>query len=215
MKILKKSITFQNMEDAREKRAKNNIIICLAIVKKNPFTEGLKGTIGDKMVFKQVQGRTIATYKGVPTGEPTEKQLEQRGLFQEATIYGKWVMSDPEAKAEYEAKKSDKYNSAYAIAVADFLKAPEIEEVDLSAFHGHVGDVIKVKAKDDFKVMSVSVDLFDLNGAKAEGGMAVEDKKDLNWNYTLTTEIASLTGTKIVVKASDKPGHVTEKEQTV
>jgi len=215
MKILKKSITFQNMEDAREKWAKKKIIICLAIVEKNLITQGMSGKMGGMIVFRQVKGRTIATSMPTHSDKVSEKQAAHRERFQKAVIYGKTEMESPEAKAMYEAGKGKKFPNAYTVAVADFLNAPDIQSVNLSGYTGQVGDKIIVAATDDFKVIWVKVSIFNEDGSLVEEGNAVQKGSTQEWEYTVINVNPSLTGDKIVIHASDMPGNVTNEEAVI
>ena len=84
---------------------------------------------------------------------------------------------------------------------ADLLNAPKIEQIDLSGYHGQVGDVIKVRAYDDFKVVSVSVHIYNSDGVVVEEGNATE--QGIDWVYTATAQNTDLSGDKIIVKATD------------
>jgi hypothetical protein len=97
----------------------------MARVKNNIITQGLSGMLGGTLVFRQQGGRTIVS--AAPTeaaGEPSAAQVAQRQRFQEAAIYAKAQITDPASKAAYAAEQDGSNGSAYAIAVADFLKAP-------------------------------------------------------------------------------------------
>jgi hypothetical protein len=102
----------------------------------NVLTHGLRGKIGDLLVFRIVNGKTIvAKTPSTANRTPTQKQLEQQEHFQEAVIYGKTVQVTPELKAQYETEVPEG-KSVYQIALADFLKAPKIKEVDVNNYTG-------------------------------------------------------------------------------
>jgi len=48
-----------------------------------------------------------------------------------------------------------------------------------------------------------------------EQGDAVQQENAIDWLYTATVENESTEGDKIVVRASDKPGHIAEAEQVM
>ena len=184
-------------------------------IARNILLHGASGKIGDMLVIRQRGGRTILSQSpGERTKEPSEKQKAQQQRFQQAIIYGKSQMENEASKAEYEAKATN-LKSAYNVAVADFFHAPDIEEVDLTAYTGAVGDPIRVRAVDDFKVVKVHVAIFNGDGTTVEEGDAVQDENALDWIYTATAVNESLEGDKIVVTASDNPGNVTENEQVI
>ncbi|EKB58260.1 hypothetical protein [Bergeyella zoohelcum] len=100
--------------------------------------------------------------------------------------------------------------NSYNIAVADLMNAPKIEQIDLSAYTGQVGDLIKVKAYDDFAVKAVTVEIQNSEGTLVEKGNAIDN--GLEWIYTATVNNPNLSGYKIIVRATDNPNNLTEKE---
>ncbi|WP_320054697.1 hypothetical protein [uncultured Acetobacteroides sp.] len=158
----------------------------MAEVKNNIVTQGVSGKLGDMIVFRQVHGRTIIAAKPKQSEKKSEKQVEHQKRFQSAVIYGKAATADPAKKAEYEAGKGDKYNSAYQVAVADFLNAPDIQEVNLKGYKGNVGDVITIRVTDDFKVAEVTVAIRNPDGTLLEKGNAVQQPGGADWCYKAT-----------------------------
>ncbi len=123
-------------------------------------------------------------------------------------------MADAKLKAEYEAQAKPG-ESAFNVAVADLLHAPDIETIDLSNYTGKVGDTITIRATDDFMVTGVTVSISEADGTLVEKGAAVLGADGLDWVYTATVANANLSGDKIVIQASDLPGNVTEKDETL
>ena len=188
----------------------------MARVKSNIVTQGLSGMLGGTLVFRQQGGRTIVSAAPTETaGEPSERQKAQRQRFQEAAIYAKAQIADPNSKAEYATEQNGRNGSAYTIAVADFLHAPDIREVDLSGYEGKRGDAIRIRATDDFKVVGVTVRIENGDGSLVEQGRAVQQANALDWVYTATATNADLNGDKITIRASDKPGHFDEEVRSL
>jgi hypothetical protein len=184
----------------------------MAKVAKNIVLFGASGKLGDQIVIRQRGGQTIlAQAPGERTDEPTAAQKAQRLKFQQAIVYGKAQIADADSRAEY-AAKSDERKSAYNVAVADFLHAPDVDEIDLTNYTGAAGDTIRVRVTDDFKVTQVQVSISNSDGSLVEQGDALQQQNGLDGLYTATAANESLEGDKIVVKASDKPGHITEAE---
>ena len=185
----------------------------MAESKNNVITHGLSGKLGDLIVFRNWNGKTIVANKPSPrTSELSQAQKEHQKHFQEATIYGKAALTDPTTKAGYEAAASDG-ETAYNVSVADFFHAPNIDEINVSKYTGKIGDTITVKATDDFKVTEVSVAIYNADGSEVEHGLAVQSANGVDWVYTATADNDSLDGDKIVVQASDLPGHITAGEK--
>lgn len=185
----------------------------MARVKSNIATKGLSGMLGGTLVFRQSFGHTLVSAAPVRKDrEPTEGQQEHRSRFQEAVFYAKAAMQQAETKEAYQLVGKKLQQSAYSVAVADYFHAPDIKEVDFSGYSGVAGDVISVKVTDDFKVKWVSVSIYQAEGTLLEQGNAVVGPDGLSWVYTATAENLSREGDRIVVKASDLPGNVSEKE---
>jgi hypothetical protein len=185
----------------------------MATTAKNIILHGVSGKLGDQIVIRQRGGKTIISQApGEREGEPTAAQLQQQSKFQQAVIYGKAEMADPVEKAEYQEKASG-MKTAFNVAVADFFHAPDVDEIDMTAYNGAVGDTIRVRATDDFKVEQVHIAINNGDGSLVEEGDAVQQTNEIDWLYTATAENSSLEGDKIVVQVSDKPGNITEQEQ--
>ncbi|MBP1640241.1 MAG: hypothetical protein H6Q17_1824 [Bacteroidetes bacterium] len=187
----------------------------MAESKNNIVTHGLSGTVGDMLVFRNRAGKTIVSAKPKErTGEPSEAQIKHQSRFQEATLYGKSVLADPTLKEEYKAAAPEGV-TAYNVAVSDFMHAPNIKEVNVSKYTGKTGDTIEVEVTDDFKVMTVSVTIYNADGSEVEHGNAVQQVNEAKWLYTATITNASLSGDKIVIRAFDLPGNISGQEKTL
>jgi hypothetical protein len=182
----------------------------IAESKNNVLTQGLAGLVGDMIVFRNRGAKTfVSTKPKARTGEPSDDQKQHQGRFQEAILYGKSAIADPQKKADY-AKAITGGETAYNVAVADFFHAPDIKDVDVSNYTGKVGDTLTIRATDDFNVKEVSVAIYNADGTEVEHGLAVLSTNGVDWVYTATAENASLDGDRIVISASDLPGNVTE-----
>ena len=71
-------------------------------------------------------------------------------------MYAKAVMTDVDKKNQY-AAIAPPGTTAFNMAVADYLKLPEITEVDGAAYTGLVGSKIRIRALDNFKITQVAV----------------------------------------------------------
>jgi hypothetical protein len=98
-----------------------------------------------------------------------------------------------------------------------------VDEVDLSAYAGQVGDKIAIRAHDDFDVSGVRVAISSADGHALESGAAVETPPNPNnavgraagrWLYTATAAVLTGTSVRIEVTATDRPGHKTVKTAT-
>lgn len=179
----------------------------------NIVTHGLSGKIGNLLVFSQRKGKTIVSMAPRKSNKETDKQKEHRAKFQEAVIYAKAAVKDPSIQDGYKEEAKEKGLSANNIAVADFLKAPQIESIDLSGYKGKKNDLIKIKAYDDFKVEKVTVKIENADGTLVEEGNAAVE--GLYWVYKAKENNADLSGDKITVRAYDVPANMSEKQKTL
>ena len=187
----------------------------MAESKNNIITHGLSGKVGDLIVFRNRNGKTyVASKPKERTGELSEAQKEHQKFFQQAVIYAKSALVNPETKQAYK-DAADEGESAYNVAVADFMHAPDIDEIDLSKYTGKVGDTIMVTVTDDFKVAEVSVTILNADGTEVEHGLAQSALGGLQWLYTATAVNNSLEGDKIIIRASDLPHNKAEEERVI
>ena len=136
----------------------------MAKAAKNLILHGASGKIGDQIVIRQRGGKVILSQApGARTKEPSEEQKAHQAKFQQAVLYARMQMADATAKAEYVAK-ADEASNAYNVAVADFFHAPDIDEIDVTNYRGSVGDTIRIRATDDFKVKQVQVTISNADG---------------------------------------------------
>jgi len=186
----------------------------MAKVGNNIVVTGLSGKLGNLIVFRTHGAKTVvAQAPQKREGESTEAQEQHQQRFQEAILYGKASISDAEKKAAYKAS-AEEGQSAFNVAVADFLKAPHIDLIDVSHYSGQPDSYIAVRAVDDFKIAEVTVSIFNSDGSEVEHG-AASVQTDGSWRYLVTTTNESVTGDKIIVRATDLPGNLTEKEQAI
>ncbi len=181
----------------------------MARVRNNIVIKGLSGSLGEQLVIKRDKGgRTIVSAK--PEFDPnhvfSDAQKEVHEKFRLATACAKSAKENP----MYVEKANGTPRSAYNAAVADWFHAPEILEIDASAWNGAVGQVIRVKAIDDVQVTQVTVVITDNADVVLEQGQALRETDSLWWSYTTTATAPA--ESRIVVSARDLPGHITKME---
>jgi len=178
-------------------------------------THGLSGMVGDMLVFRNHAGKTIVSAKPKErTGELSEAQKRQQERFQEAILYGKSVLTDATLKAEYQTAAPEGV-TVYNVVVGDFLHAPNIKSVDVSKYTGKPGETIEMEISDDFRVAAVKVAIYNPDGSVVEQGDAKQQPGQPKWAYATTASNDSLSGDKIVIRAFDLPGNVSEEDKTI
>jgi hypothetical protein len=188
------------------KHLKKNI---MTQVKDNILTKGFSGTISRLLTFRQRAGKTIVTKLRRPSSTPpSDKATAVRQKFILSSAYAKAAIKDPATKALYQAVATGG-QTAFNMAFADAFIAPKVESIDPGSYHGAVGDTIKVKATDNFKVANVKVSVHNAAGDLVEQGNAVMQTDEVEWLYKATALNAVIAGSKITAVATDLPGNST------
>jgi hypothetical protein len=183
----------------------------MATINNNPLLKGASGMLGDVVVYRETRGKMIMSNRPKKREVLTDHQKVVKSKFLQAVQYAKMQVQNEVTKAEYATGVNDRMISAYAVAVADYLKGPEIISIDLTNYSGNVGDVINVVAMDNFKVTEVSVEIRSATDQLIERGPATKDGDITpNWRYISTTANQFVEGAKLIVRAKDKPGNITE-----
>ena len=182
----------------------------------NVLTQGISGKVTG-LVFRQHANGSVSVGDAPrPSSKaPTAGMLAHRERFQQAAFYGRAIQQDPARKAAYETAVDVNTQSAYTVAVADYLNAPDIRNVDFSAYRGAIGDVIVIQATDDFAVHHVHVRIQNPDGSLVEEGDALADPDRYIYRYAATVRNTSLAGDKILVTAYDNPGNETTQQKTL
>jgi hypothetical protein len=177
----------------------------------HPSLLEFQGAMGD-MVFKKRGKKVYVSIKpkAGASGEPSEAQRAQRKVFRKAVSYATSALADETARAFYQALAEVKETPARALCIKDYLKAPTMDDLDLSKYKGQVGDRILITTYDDIGVVEVNVELTRSDGTRIEAGKAVElGTGSGNWEYVATAPVAPGTDLFIEAEAFDRPGHRT------
>ena len=179
----------------------------MAKIKFNGLVDDFRGGVGGLVVRKTRGKYTVSNKPDTSTLEPSQAQMVQRQAFARAVAYGKSVMGDPARLAFYEQLGEHKGMPAFSVCMGDYLNAPSMDDLDLSGYHGQVGDQILITTHDDTGVVDVNVELTRNDGTNIEKGKAVEIGTGSGyWVYTVTAPVASGTDIFIEVEAFDRPG---------
>ena len=183
----------------------------MAKVDKNIVVTGLSGSLGDQLVIQEGRGgQTIVRTKPKPSGKAqTEAQAAHQERFREGAAYAKQAIK---TEALYAEKAAGTVQTAYNVALADFLHPPEIVDVDLSAYSGKTGETIRIKAQDNVLVKAVNVVIAAADGTVVESGAASAIASQMGWWEYVTTAAASGNGIKVLAVAQDLPGHEGSKQ---
>lgn len=186
----------------------------MAKVKNNIVTEGLSGMLGQRIVFRQRAGKTIVSVKPQVTAERSEAQLRQVQKFREGAQYATKALQDPNVKAAY-ALRAKPGQSAYNVALADYLSAPDISLVDFSLYDGKKGSLLTIRATDDHLVSEVHVAIYSAAGTLLEEGSATEQENGLDWTYTTKVASTNVQGNRLEIRATDLPGNRSQRSEVI
>jgi hypothetical protein len=168
----------------------------------NPWMTGVRGRY-DNLVFRQVRGKTVISPFRPRTTEPTVAQRGVQTRFKLAAGYASGVLTDTAKRQAYERAAETQNKPLFGVIIADYLKAPVIEQIDLGGYHGNVGDIIRVMATDDVGVVSVTVRILLPNQTVLEQGPATLHEGA--WVYTATVAKPAGQTVRIEANALDRP----------
>lgn len=163
--------------------------------------QGFSGKVGKnlKLIRKQ-DGRVH-----VETQETLSETSPDSQAFREAVAYAFRMRH----KDTYKQVSAERQTSSFHVATADFLHAPEIKEIDLSAYNGNPGDVVRILAEDDVGVTQVGVVITDAENYLVEMGLA-QPASGGYWAYTATKK-APGNHVRVIVDAADLPGNLDQR----
>jgi hypothetical protein len=172
-------------------------------------TGKLSGSLGKELVFREWEGKTVvAKTPKKRKGGPTPPQAKTQVNFLLASRYARAVVRSPDKgkAAAYAAVLKPRQN-VYSRAMEDFLSPPVVISIDTRKYKGTVGNTIVVRAMDDFRVVSVRVEIYAANGTLLEEGNAEPISNDIDFSYTATQANPALAGSTIKAIATDVPGN--------
>ena len=184
------------------------------INKDNLITQGYSGRIGN-LIFRSWGKRTVISMTPDYSNRKWSKaQKENRMRFREAMAYSRKTLADPEMR-KYYGKRAKGMQTVWNVAVADYMKKPEVREVDLSRYKGKKGDLIRVNAYDNYCVAAVIVTILTAQGLEIESGLAVNSLREGCWIYKVMAPIPEWEKGRIVVRVTDSPGNTVKSVMTI
>jgi hypothetical protein len=115
-------------------------------------------------------------------------------------------MSKPDLRNAYLAV-ARAGQTAYNMALKDAYNEPEVVSLITQGYHGEAGNIIVVLAKDDFRVKTVKITIYNVDSELIEEGTAVANANGLSWLYITTSTNLNIPGSRIIATATDVPGN--------
>jgi len=172
-------------------------------------TGKFKGSLGKELVFREWEGKTIvAKAPKSRSGDPTPAQAATQEKFLLASRYAKAITNnvDQSLVQAYAAALRPRQH-VYCRAMEDFLSSPVVKVIDTGQYKGAVGDMIIIRAVDDFRVTRVQIAIHAPDGSLLEAGEARQNINGIDWTYTAKQANILLVGSIIKAIASDVPGN--------
>ncbi len=164
--------------------------------------------IGETFYLRETFGQQQMVNRPKRRKSFTENELLNQIRLELAAMYAKKQLKDPLIEKEYKKGVNPKARSAYHVALRDYLNPPTVEYVNVKLYAGAIGDTITIKAKDDFKVVRVAVEILNSEGIIIESGDAARYiYKPFIWKYKASVNNPTIKGTVIKVVAFDRPGN--------
>jgi hypothetical protein len=179
----------------------------MANIYRNIFIHGLTDILGDRSVYcKTRSGKTILAGKALfdDNWKYMEIQKSHPAAIREAITYADFAKT----QEAYLNRELATGVSAYYTAIIDWFSAPKVLEMNVDRWTGKPGQTIRVKARDNVGVVSVSVVIQDAEGNVLEMGDAVQAKPgSLWWNYTTRSLVTMTPFPCVEATAWDLPGN--------
>lgn len=145
------------------------------------FARGLAGIV-DEFKAQTRSGKTITANKA--RFDDNREHIESLAPTQTAVLEATTYANFAKTQAAYLNKELETGLTAYNIAVADWFVAPKVLEVNVDRWTGKIGQLIRVKARDNVSVARVSVVIRDAEGRLLEMGEAAQSEPGSAWwNY--------------------------------
>jgi len=177
----------------------------------NKLIDSLSGRVGN-FIFYQADGQNLSRTMPEATAERTDRQKGNSARFLAAQKYAARALADPMLKAAYRAVCRGHQNPRN-LAIRDAMRPPVVESIDLDGYAGKPGQIVRVKATDDFRVVEVKVSVRGPGGELIEEGRAELSPSDGEWRYTTRTEVPSGQSVSVVAVARDNPGNTSESQR--
>ena len=167
---------------------------------------GLKDNIADQFVICSTRsGKTFfASAPGFHIGASKEAHQTPQEAFRAAVTYAAFAaMHDV-----YIRSAEDRGTTAYDLALVDWFGKPKVFEIDIDTWTGKIGQIIRVKARDDVMIARVAVLIRDVQSNVLEAGEAVRSEANSAWWAYTTRSLVPMTPLPSVEAiAWDLPGN--------
>lgn len=188
----------------------------------NPAIQVISGDVAGFIYRQQSDGSVVLAKHALPDPDrqPTDAQAEQMQKFKEASARYRRLLADSDTAQAYQQLLSERGSTGRlrALVMGDIMKAPKIDTLDLSNYHGELGDTIRVVAEDSVGVSRLSLSISDVTSAQvlesAEMPTNGQVSGVVEWLYTATHAAEAGHELQVRVSAYDLAGNEIEASET-
>jgi hypothetical protein len=156
------------------------------------------------VVYKTQSGKNLLARKPVINNNGLNISMQEE--IRQAVTYAEYACDQP----LYQGRSVGTGNTAYNLALADYLGKPQVLDIDIRGWTGEIGQSILIKATDNFWVLSLCLVIRDGNTILEEGEAGQSTQDGLLWKYTTRTPIVRKPGIYLDAYAHDLPGNAGE-----
>jgi hypothetical protein len=136
-------------------------------------------------------------------------QKKNRMRFRDAMAWARKTLNDPEKQAYYR-NKAKSGQTVWNVAVADYMKKPGIAEIDVSRYKGQKGNVIHIRAQDNYRLATLMITIINALGIEVESILVPNPTSYIDFHYTTTEQNLHWQGGRVVVRVTDSPGNTVQ-----
>jgi hypothetical protein len=166
----------------------------------------LTDNITDQFVICSTRSGKIffASAPGFDLVSSKEAYQTPQNAFRAAATYAAFAwMQDV-----YVRRAEDTRTTAYDLALIDWFGKPKIFEIDMDSWTGKIGQIVRVKARDNVMIARVAIVIRDAQGNILEAGEAVRSETGSAWwAYTTRSPVPMTPFPGVEAIAWDLPGN--------
>ena len=88
----------------------------------NYITDGIRGQVGKKLVFKRYKNKTIISkFPDMSRVKPSKAQKKKRTVFAKAVLYAQSILGNPKLKAAKDKERRKKGRTLYHHLIGEYI----------------------------------------------------------------------------------------------
>jgi hypothetical protein len=184
----------------------------------NPAIQVISGGVAGFEYRQQSDGSVVLAKQRLPDldRQPTEAQAEQMKKFKGASARYRRLLEDEVTLAAYQKLVTERGSTARlrALVMGDILGVPRVSSLDLSKYHGEVGNTIMILAEDSVGVSRLGLSISDVTSGQEVENAEMEMKGQVlgtvEWLFTASKAVEAGHEIQVKVSAYDLAGNMVE-----